>query len=109
MKAWITQKDEGILLNTYIQPGASKNEFTGEFAEPARLKIKIKSPPAEGAANLELIKFLSKCLDISKSQIHLFRGDTSRNKDLYLENTGQKCSEIVRIINNLTKLKEFNK
>jgi uncharacterized protein (TIGR00251 family) len=107
MKTWINQKDEGILLNTYIQPGASRNEFAGEYGDPIRLKIKIKSPPVDGAANTELIKFISKSLKISKSQIHLVRGDTSRNKDLYLENTGQECLEIVRIINNLTKLKEF--
>jgi uncharacterized protein (TIGR00251 family) len=107
MKTWITQKDDGILLITYIQPGASKNEFCGEFGEPARLKIKIKSPPIEVAANKELIKLISKTLNISKSKIHLIRGDSSRRKDLFIENSGQECSEIVRIINNLTKLKEF--
>lgn len=103
MKTYIEEKENGILLKLYIQPGASKNQFAGEFGDPLRLKIKIKSPPVEGAANKELIKYLSKQLNTSKSKLVLIRGETSRNKDLFIESSGQKCLEIVRIINNLVK------
>lgn len=103
MKTWITEKEHGLLLNLYIQPGASKNMIAGEYGEPARLKIKIKSPPVDGAANEELINFLSQLFGLSKSQIHLVRGETSRQKDIFLENSGHKSFEKDKIINNLTK------
>lgn len=102
MKTWIIKKEEGILLKLYIQPGASKNSFAGEFGEDSRLKIRIKSPPVDGAASKELIKFLSKELKLAKGLIFILRGDTSRNKDIYLEISGHEQSEIVRIISNLT-------
>lgn len=103
MKTYIEEKENGVLIKLYIQPGASITQFAGDFGDPLRLKIKIKSPPVEGAANKELIKFLSKHFKISKSHFRLLRGETSRNKDLFIEISGQKCLEIVRIINNLVK------
>ena len=101
MKTYITQNNDGLTLKLYIQPGASKNSFAGEYGEPIRLKVKISAPPVEGAANKELIKFISKAFKISKSSISILRSDTSRHKDLFLEISGHKQCEIVRIINNL--------
>lgn len=79
MKTYITKNESGILLKLYIQPGASKNQVAGEFGDPLCLKIKIKSPPVEGTANKELVKFLSKTFGLSKSKFNLIRGETSRN------------------------------
>lgn len=104
MKTWLIRKEEGILLMLYIQPGASRNEIIGEYGDErsVRLKIKIKSPPVEGAANKELIKFFSKVLKISKSSLHLVRGHASRNKDIFIENINrQQYLDIVRIIKDL--------
>ena len=103
MKTYITEIESGFLLKLYIQPGASKTQVAGEFGDPLRLKIKVKSPPVEGAANKELVKFLAKAFGLSKSKLSLIRGETSRNKDLFIESSGQKCLEIVRIINDLVK------
>jgi len=102
MEIFINKKDNGMVLKVYLQPGASKNAFAGIYDDPPRLKIKIKAPPIDGAANKELIKFLSKEFNIPKSAISILRGDISRKKDVFLEISGQACSEIVRIINNLT-------
>lgn len=72
-------------LRIYVQPGASKNEIVGPYGDPPRLKIKIKAPPEDGKANLEVISFLSKTLGISKTSIELIRGQTSRQKDLVID------------------------
>jgi len=50
------------------------------------LKIKLKAPPVEGAANKELIKFLSKLLKVSKSDIVIKKGETSKNKEIEISN-----------------------
>jgi uncharacterized protein (TIGR00251 family) len=64
----------------YIQPGAKKTEIKGEFN--GMLKIKISAPPVEGAANKELINFLSKKLKIKKSEIKIKNGQNSRIKTI---------------------------
>ena len=74
----IKAKDGSIDIRIYAQPRASKNEVTGVHDDA--IKIKITSPPGDGAANSLLIQFLSKRLGISKSRISLVSGDRSRNK-----------------------------
>lgn len=80
----IDQKSGGVILRAYIQPGASKNEVVGTYGDPLRLKIKIKSPPVDGAANKELLKYASKLFQLKSKDCFLIRGETSRQKDLLL-------------------------
>jgi uncharacterized protein len=44
------------------------------------LHLKIAAPPVEGKANLELIKYLSKLLDIRKRNILIEKGINGRRK-----------------------------
>lgn len=80
---WIQEHSKGCILKLYIQPGASRSEFSGIHGD--RIKLKIKSPPRDGEANEELIEFLGKYFKISKSRVFLLRGESSRQKDLLLE------------------------
>lgn len=82
---WIESLSNGvILLRLLIQPKASKSSVVGLFGQPARLKIRIAAPPMDGQANEELVKFLSKILNCSKSQIEIRHGNTSKYKDIHL-------------------------
>lgn len=80
---WIKSHKEGCIVLLYIQPGASENLISGVHGE--RLKVKVKAPPRDGEANEALIEFLAKVLKISKSGICFVRGESSRNKDLFIE------------------------
>lgn len=80
---WIKELSEGLLISIYVQPRASKTEIIGIHQNS--LKIKLTSPPVEGAANSLLIKFISKELGIAKSKIVLTSGDKSRNKKLVIK------------------------
>ncbi len=61
-----------------VQPSASKNEVV-DFAGDV-LRIKVAAPPVRDKANKELLAFLSHVLGVSKSQISVIKGHTSRNK-----------------------------
>ncbi|MFH0926379.1 MAG: DUF167 domain-containing protein [bacterium] len=74
---------EGILFDAYIQPNASRNIICGEYNNA--LKICLTSPPVEGAANEACIKFLSKSLKISKSQIKIIKGEHQRKKQIFVK------------------------
>lgn len=80
---WLKPHEKGSLLNLYIQPGASKSEISGKHGE--LLKIKIKAVAQDGEANEALIEYISLVLRVSKSRIHLLRGETSRQKVVLVE------------------------
>ena len=68
----------GIVLNLHIQPRASKNELCG--VQGNALKIRLTSPPVDGAANKLCREFLADLLDVSKSAVEIISGETSRHK-----------------------------
>lgn len=73
----------GTLVCLYIQPGASKTCVRGLYQN--RLKLSVQSPPVDGAANEAVIHFLSKLIHLSKNKIHLLSGETSRQKNFWIE------------------------
>jgi len=70
---------DGVSIRIKAQPAASKNEFCEIYGEDA-IKIRIKAPAVEGAANKELVKFLSKSFKVSKSDIIFKTGQNSKIK-----------------------------
>ena len=79
-------KGSRVSLRIKAQPNASKSEFCERYGEDA-IKIRIKAPAVEGAANKELIKFLSKSFKISKSDIIFKTGLNSKIKILEFPHT----------------------
>ncbi len=84
------EDDRGVTLKVRVQPGASRDEIIG-VVEGA-LRIRLTSPPVEGAANKQCIRFLSKKLRIAQSRISILRGERSREKILRV--TGLTSGEI---------------
>jgi uncharacterized protein (TIGR00251 family) len=71
--------DGYVTLAIKAQPGASRSAFAGKYGEEA-LKVRIAAPAVEGAANKELVKFLSKRFKVPKSSIEIVSGETSKIK-----------------------------
>jgi len=71
--------NEKVSLRIKAQPAASKNAFCGIYDEDA-VKIRIKAPAVEGAANKELVKFLAKSFKVPKSDILFKTGQNSKIK-----------------------------
>ena len=70
-----------VSMRIKAQPAASKNAFCEIYGEDA-IKIRIKAPAVEGAANKELVKFLSKSFKVPKSDIIFKTGQNSKIKIL---------------------------
>ncbi len=70
--------DRGIRFAVYVQPRASRNEVTG--LHDGALRVRLKAPPVEGAANRMCLKFLAKLLDVPKSSLEITAGRASRRK-----------------------------
>lgn len=51
-----------------------------------KLKVRILSAPVDGVANAEVVQLLAKLFRVSKSDISIVSGETSRNKRIKIEN-----------------------
>ncbi len=69
-----------VIFSVRVIPRSSQNEIIGEHN--GALKVKLTSPPVEGAANKELINLISKRLEISKSSVEITGGKHSKTKKL---------------------------
>ena len=71
-----------------VVPNAPKSECVGEYGEA--VKIKVAAQAMDGKANTELIKFLAKKLEISRNDIEICTGETSRDKLVEISN----CTDV---------------
>ncbi len=78
------EKDSSISFAVRVVPRASKSEIVGEH--DGSLKVRICSPPVDGAANAEIIRLFAKRLGVSKSDIVILSGETSKNKRIKIQN-----------------------
>lgn len=72
-------KQKGGYLKVKVVPGAAENRIMEKMGDDT-IKIAIKAVPEKGKANKELIKFLTKELDVSREQITIVSGMTDRIK-----------------------------
>lgn len=74
----ITDAKKGAAFAVRVVPRAKKNEVAGRVGDA--IKIRLTAPPVEGKANEALIDFLAEKLDVSKRQLEIVAGETSKNK-----------------------------
>ncbi len=92
----ISVKQDGLNISVRVIPNSSKCEIAGII--DGSLKIKLDCPPVEGKANERCIRFLSDILKIPKSDIKILRGETSKNKIIFLKGDSEKISSILNNI-----------
>ena len=73
----------GLKFNIYVQPRSSRNQVVGLHGDA--LKVKIKAPPVEGAANKMCIAVLAKALNVPKSAVEIVSGHGARTKRLLVQ------------------------
>lgn len=90
------QTASGVEVAIYVQPNSAKTQIIGEHN--GQIKIKIKAPPSEGRANEEVIEFLSELLRLPQKNIHLIKGEKSREKKILIENMPlEKLQQLLKI------------
>ncbi|XDC64369.1 hypothetical protein R6Z07M_015551 [Ovis aries] len=68
----------GVSIAIHAKPGSKQNAVTDVTAEA--VSVAIAAPPTEGEANAELCRYLSKVLELRKSDVVLDKGGKSREK-----------------------------
>ncbi|WP_353661298.1 DUF167 family protein [Hydrogenimonas sp. SS33] len=75
---WYDVQNDHVDLFINARPASSRNEIAGIYDDT--LKVKVKAPAVEGAANKELVKFLAKLFKVPKSEVVFVSGETSKRK-----------------------------
>ncbi|MEX2294024.1 MAG: DUF167 family protein, partial [Acidimicrobiales bacterium] len=75
---WARRTSDGWSLTIRVQPGAVRSEVVGPHGDA--LRIRIASPPVDGKANAELVRFLAEHLGLPARSVEVVRGQTSRTK-----------------------------
>jgi uncharacterized protein (TIGR00251 family) len=92
-----TVNGDGIVLSLHIQPRSSRNEVCGVHGDA--LKVRLTSPPVDGAANKLCREFLAKLFDVPKSAVEIISGETSRHKRVRI--AGGDAARLRQIIDGL--------
>lgn len=74
----IEEVKNGVEFKLRVVPRASKTEIVGEMA--GAVKVRVSSPPVDGAANAELVNLFAKTLGVAKSNVEIVSGQTSKAK-----------------------------
>lgn len=82
------EKDGALVFDVRVIPRASRSEVVGAFA--GALKVKLSSPPAQGAANKELVKLLSKEFGVAKTDVEIVKGLSSKTKKVSIKSGDPK-------------------
>lgn len=69
---------EGVAIWVHVQPRASRTECSGIHGQA--LKIRVAAPPADGAANNELCRFLARSCEVPLNAIRILSGAGGRQK-----------------------------
>lgn len=78
MASFFLPTGQGYLLRLTVVPGAQRTQVVGLHGD--RLKVRLAAPPEKGAANQELLAFLSLRLQVPKGALRLASGAQSRAK-----------------------------
>ena len=76
----IIEKEGFILLTLQVVPRSSRSEIVGEHN--GALKVRLASPPVDGAANAEAVKLLAKALGVARSAVTIVGGHASKAKQM---------------------------
>ncbi len=81
--SYLRDHAEGVVVALQVQPRSSRNQLMG--VQDGKLKVKLTSPPVEGAANKACCAFVAKLIGVAKSRVVIVSGETSRQKRVLIK------------------------
>ena len=74
----ITERSFGSRFSVHVRPRSSRSAILG--VREGTLDVALTSPPADGAANAELLMLLARALDVRRGDLSIAMGMSARNK-----------------------------
>jgi hypothetical protein len=87
-----------VYISIHAQPGARREKICGMHGDA--LKIAVRQAPQDGKANQAIMKFLADALCLSRQDVDLSSGLTSRRKRFFVKGDAkqiiQRLEELLR-------------
>ncbi|MDD2558370.1 MAG: DUF167 domain-containing protein [Desulfuromonadaceae bacterium] len=96
LRCCVRQGDADTLISVLVQPRASKNALCGLQGE--ELKVRLTSPPVDGAANKMCCAYFARLLGCAKSNVSIERGHSSRHKQIRV--AACTAAEVRKVLHN---------
>lgn len=68
----------GVRFSVHVRPRSSRSAILG--VREGALDVALTSPPADGAANAELVRLVAKVLEVRRGDVSIVAGASSRSK-----------------------------
>src|SRR5580698_1797551 len=68
----------GVRFSVHVRPRSSRSAILG--VREGALEVALTAPPADGAANAELVKLLARALEVRRGDVTIVVGVSSRDK-----------------------------
>ncbi len=81
-------------LTVHVQPCAKKTEVVGWHGDA--LKIRVSAPPMNGAANIELIRFVASVAGVPRTAVQIVGGAAGRRKRVTVQ--GMTTAHLLRAL-----------
>jgi uncharacterized protein (TIGR00251 family) len=91
----IEERSGAVRISVHVQPRASRNEIAGIHGDA--IKVRLTSPPVDGAANEALVIFLTERFAVPRHAITIVSGARSRAK--VVEVAGLTAAELRKMLN----------
>ena len=83
MQVTVDERRGTVRFAVRVQPRASRSEICGTHG--GALKVRLHAPPVDGAANESLVELVAEVLGVSRRQVRIVAGATSRSKVVEVE------------------------
>jgi hypothetical protein len=74
----LSERAGGVRFSVHVKPKSSRSAVLG--VREGALQVALTAPPADGAANSELIKLMARALDVRRGDVSIVVGASSRGK-----------------------------
>jgi len=74
----MSERSGAVRFSVHVKPRSSRCTIIG--VREGALEVALTAPPAEGAANEELRKLLSRTLEVRRGDVNIIVGTSSRSK-----------------------------
>jgi uncharacterized protein (TIGR00251 family) len=76
----------GVYLNLRVSSGAKSTEIKGFYGE-GTIRFSVAAPPTKGKTNAEVDRYLARFFSVSRSEVAVVKGASSRDKLVFMRGT----------------------
>jgi hypothetical protein len=87
-RTFVRPAKDGVYVKLRVSPGAKSTGGKGLYREGA-VKLSIATPPAEGKVNAEVERYLARLFWVSRSEVAVVKGASSRDKLVFVGGSDQ--------------------